>query len=191
MKQAMKILLATVVSLAIANCATYRMSEQAQTAITAGPHGILSVKLPNGKSIDGYDDKWKLEVLVNGERYVKDNFADDETYNIPVKTGEHDVLIFVQRSVLRPFRISYQYDYANFIPQKLRFDEGKTTSVTFEIPEKSVGVGFVVLGIVLPIIPIISWPAGAWPTKYADMKITTTVAQAAGNQPGTLKKKSK
>lgn len=153
------------------NCATYRMSEQKQKEITSAPHGTLSIKVPDGKKLDGYDEKWRLVIRVDKDEIIKDDLADGEVYAFPVRAGERDVNIMVKRAVLRPFRMSYRYEYGNvYQDEKIKIEEGKTTHVTFETPERSVSVGLIILGVIVPVVPLIGWPIGDWPSSYSDMK---------------------
>lgn len=170
------------------NCATYRMSEQKQQEITSGPHSILSIKIPNGKNLDGYDEKWKLHISIDGDRFVEDKFSDDETYVMPVKAGTHDVIININRSVGRPFRIAYDYRRQEIFGEKMTFEAGKTTNVTFEIPERKVGVGVIVLGVLLPVVAVVGWPTGIWPNSYSNAKPILTPVTAVVEPP---KKKGK
>lgn len=165
------ILLATLVIFTFSNCASFRMSEQKQKEITAGPHGMLSIKMPNGKKVDGYDKKWRLFVMVDSKPFVEDDFADDEAFSTPIPAGEHTLSVTIKRTISRPFRCHYEYSYSDFAGKKLNFEQGKLTSITFNIPEKKLGVGGIIGGILLPVVPVFGWPSGNWPNKYADLEL--------------------
>ncbi len=173
----MKKFLILIAGLTMLQCATYRMSEEKQKAITAQPHGMLEIKLPNGKQIDGYDEKWQVLLHADGEALIKDGFGDDEAYKIPMKAGKRQLILQVRREISRPFRIGYRYVYANYL-FAVDIEENKTTKLNFEVPEKSLSVGMVILGVIVPILPIIAWPIGDWPTQDADLKPVIVMAAA-------------
>lgn len=185
--------------LVAANCSTYRMSEQKQKEITAGPHGLLALKMPNGKQLDGYDEKWRMVIRVDKNEVFKDDLADDEVYTFPIQAGEREVNILLKRGVLRPFRMSYHYEYGNiYLDEKIKIEEGKTTLVKFETPERKVSVGLIILGVIVPIVPLIGWPIGDWPASYSDMKPVfsetanagvTKVPEASKQEPPKRKKR--
>lgn len=182
MKQKLKIICASLLSLAVANCATYRMSEEKQKAIMAEPHGMLEIVVPNGKQIDGYEEKWNINITQDGETLVQDKFSDDEIYRIPMKAGKRAIFFQLQREVSRPFRVGYSYSYVNH-KYEIDIEANKTARISFEVPEKSLSVGYLVFGMVFWALPIFAWPAGDWPTKDATMKPTVVTEAANAKAP--------
>lgn len=186
MRTIAKLILVASIAFAGMNCATYRMSEQKQNEIKTAPHGTLSIKIPDGKKIDGYDEKWKLEVTIDGSRVVRDEFSDAEEYSMPITAGERDVIINLRREVDRPFRSAYVYFYPQMLAKKVSVPENGTVNLTFNLPEKKFGVGVFILGIIIPVMPIFGWPAGAWPAFNAEAEPNYAV-QGAAIQPADLK----
>jgi hypothetical protein len=172
-----KTILWTLLVLFALNCSTYRMSEQKKNEIISGDHGFISFRMPNGKQLDGYDEKWRLVVRVDKNELVKDDFNDDEIYTFPVKAGEREVSVLLKRAVFRPFRMSYRYEYGNIYKGEIiKVEPGKKYQVSFETPERKVSVGLVVLGVLVPVVPLIGWPIGDWPASYSDMNMVLTVS---------------
>ncbi|MFZ5503493.1 MAG: hypothetical protein ACOY3V_08235 [Pseudomonadota bacterium] len=172
------------------NCATYRLSEQKIQEIRSQPHGNLAIKLPDGKAVDGYDEKWRLDVTVDGSRIVFDHFNDNEEYSLPVKAGEREIIVNIRREIDRPFRSAYVYFYPQMLSKKITIPENGTVNLTFALPEKKFGVGMFVAGIILTPIALIGWPVGAWPAFTAEAEPNYAV-QGAATQPAEVKAPAK
>lgn len=160
----------TALALLAIGCASFKMSEKDFPELMTKPHGMLAVEIPDGKAVDGFDEKWSLTLSVNGKAIAQNaELNDKEIYKFPVAPGSHEILINLVRSISRPFKGSYNYSYRIFAPMKIDVADAKTTTLKFKMPEKELRVGTLVIGIVVPLIALIGWPAGGWPEKGSMM----------------------
>ncbi|MCB1175274.1 MAG: hypothetical protein KDK39_16990 [Leptospiraceae bacterium] len=160
-----------IAALLLAPGCTSRMSQEQVSRITSAEHGFLVFTFPTKAEIEigdmfGLNDRWVVQVNVDGEKYFYDFFDPGESYKVPVPTGAHTVSWVFQAVGAEPFvgqtfYLSNDSIYANQVKKSsINVKKDQVFSVALETQGESVtnwGLS-IVNG-----AACIYWPLGAWP----------------------------